>query len=67
MGQPHFGTVGNVHVGDITANAKWSPSAIVPLKIPFGAAYYRVNFTALGSGAVFQMDDLFVDPMRRSM
>ena len=62
-----FSTVGNVHVGDVTAGAKWGPSATLPLKIPPGAAYYRVNFTAFGSGAVFQVDDLFIDPMRRSM
>ena len=62
-----FSVAGNVHVTDIAATSTWAPSAVVSLNLPAGAAYYRVNFTALGSGAVFQMDDLFIDPMRRSL
>ncbi len=58
------GVIGNVHIADISATSVWSPSPILALPLPTGADQYRLNFMPQGTGASFQIDDLFVDPMR---
>lgn len=60
-------TVGNVHLADVAATSKWAPSPAIALTLPAGVTTYRINFTAVGAGADFRMDDLFIDPMRRSL
>lgn len=60
------GVVGNVHLADVAATSKWAPSPAIPLSLPAGATRYRINFSNTGAGD-FQMDDLYIDPMRRSV
>lgn len=62
-----FTRVGNVTLASVAAGSKWAPSPLVPLSLPADAAYYRINFSSVGPGALFQMDSLYIDPMRRSV
>jgi hypothetical protein len=53
--------------GTITAGASWEPSGVVylpwakPLK---GAVDLRVRLTPVGTGAAFEVDDVYIDPCK---
>ncbi len=53
--------------GTITAGLDWqvSPVLVIPWPKPLkGAVDLRVRLTAIGTGAAFEVDDVFLDPSR---
>lgn len=52
------------NAGTISAGSSWQPSAMLPSNAPnySGAVAYQVELTPVGSGAAFDIDDVYFDP-----
>jgi hypothetical protein len=65
------GSSGSMVIANITAGSSWSPTAPIPLwvNLPAGltgtTAQTSLQFTPVGQGGSWQIDDIYVDPNGR--
>jgi hypothetical protein len=57
---------GVYEAGTITTGSGWAPTAQLVSDAPVysGAVTYQIRLTALGTGAAFRVDDVYVDPYK---